>query len=80
MAVTAAMVKELRELSGAGMSACKNALVDANGDMARAVEILREKGLAAAVYIVHDYAIAAYRVALEAADADVFAYGGDFLG
>ena len=48
MAVTAAMVKELRELSGAGMSACKNALVDANGDMARAVEILREKGLAAA--------------------------------
>jgi len=48
MAVTAAMVKELRERSGAGMSACKNALVDANGDMNRAVEILREKGLAAA--------------------------------
>ena len=48
MAITAAMVKELRELSGAGMSACKNALVDANGDVARAVEILREKGLAAA--------------------------------
>ena len=48
MAVTAAMVKELRELSGAGMSACKNALVEANGEMSRAVEILREKGLAAA--------------------------------
>ena len=48
MAVTAAMVKELRELSGAGMSACKNALVEANGDIPRAVEILREKGLAAA--------------------------------
>jgi len=48
MAVTAAMVKELRELSGAGMSACKNALVEASGDMARAVEVLREKGLAAA--------------------------------
>jgi len=48
MAVTAAMVKELRELSGAGMSACKNALVEANGDIARASEILREKGLAAA--------------------------------
>jgi len=48
MAVTASMVKELRELSGAGMSACKNALVEANGDMGRAVEILREKGLAAA--------------------------------
>jgi len=46
--VTAAMVKELRELSGAGMSACKNALVEANGDIKRAVEILREKGLAAA--------------------------------
>jgi len=48
MAVTAAMVKELRERSGAGMSACKDALVEANSDMERAVEILREKGLAAA--------------------------------
>ena len=48
MAVTAAMVKELRELSGAGMSACKNALVEADGDITRATEILREKGLAAA--------------------------------
>jgi len=48
MAVTAAMVKELRELSGAGMSACKDALVEANGDIERASEILREKGLAAA--------------------------------
>jgi len=48
MAVTAAMVKELRELSGAGMSACKNALVEAEGDITRATEILREKGLAAA--------------------------------
>ena len=48
MAVTAAMVKELRDLSGAGMSACKNALTEAGGDIKRAVEILREKGLAAA--------------------------------
>jgi len=48
MTVTAAMVKELREISGAGMSACKDALVEANGDMKRAVEILREKGLATA--------------------------------
>ena len=48
MAVTAAMVKELRDLSGAGMSACKNALVESNGDMDNAVKILREKGLAAA--------------------------------
>jgi len=48
MQITASMVKELRELSGAGMSACKNALTEAEGDMKRAQEILREKGLAAA--------------------------------
>jgi elongation factor Ts len=48
MQVTAAMVKELREASGAGMSACKNALTEANGGIKRAAEILREKGLAAA--------------------------------
>ncbi|MCL2198148.1 MAG: translation elongation factor Ts [Defluviitaleaceae bacterium] len=48
MQVTAAMVKEIRELTGAGMAVCKNALVEANGDMKRASEILREKGLAAA--------------------------------
>lgn len=48
MQITAAMVKELRELTGAGMAACKNALVEANGDVKRATEILREKGLAAA--------------------------------
>ncbi|MCL2217959.1 MAG: translation elongation factor Ts [Defluviitaleaceae bacterium] len=48
MQVTAAMVKELREMTGAGMSACKNALTEANGDIKRASEILREKGLAAA--------------------------------
>ena len=48
MAITAAMVKELREVSGAGMSACKDALVESNGDIKRAVEILREKGLATA--------------------------------
>jgi elongation factor Ts len=48
MQITAAMVKELRDISGAGMSACKNALVEASGDIKRAGEILREKGLAAA--------------------------------
>ena len=48
MQITASMVKELREISGAGMSACKNALVEAEGDLKRATEILREKGLAAA--------------------------------
>jgi len=48
MQITAAMVKELRELTSAGMAACKNALVEAEGDIKRAAEILREKGLAAA--------------------------------
>ena len=48
MAVTAAMVKELREMTGAGMMDCKKALVEADGDMEKAVEILREKGLSKA--------------------------------
>ncbi|RKD27755.1 translation elongation factor Ts (EF-Ts) [Caminicella sporogenes DSM 14501] len=48
MAITAAMVKELREKTGAGMLDCKKALTEANGDMEKAVEILREKGLAKA--------------------------------
>jgi elongation factor Ts len=42
------MVKELRELSGAGMTACKNALTESEGNIERSIEILREKGLAAA--------------------------------
>ena len=48
MAVTAKMIKELREKTGAGMSDCKNVLVEANGDFERAQELLREKGLAKA--------------------------------
>lgn len=48
MAVTAAMVKELRASTGAGMMDCKKALTEANGDMEKAVEVLREKGLAKA--------------------------------
>lgn len=48
MEVTAAMVKKLREASGAGMMDCKKALTEADGDMERATEILREKGLASA--------------------------------
>lgn len=48
MEVTAAMVKELRERTGAGMLDCKKMLVEANGDMEKAIELLREKGLAAA--------------------------------
>jgi len=46
MAVTADKVKELREKTGAGMMDCKNALVEAGGDMEKAVSILREKGAA----------------------------------
>jgi len=47
-AVSAALVKELREKTGAGMMDCKKALEEANGDLAKATELLREKGLAAA--------------------------------
>ncbi len=46
--VTATMVKELREKTGVGMMQCKKALTESSGDMERAVEILREKGLASA--------------------------------
>ena len=48
MAVTAAMVKELREMTGAGMMDCKKALTETDGDMDAAIEFLREKGLASA--------------------------------
>ena len=48
MAITASMVKELREKTGAGMMDCKQALVEANGDIDKAAELLREKGLAGA--------------------------------
>ena len=46
--ITAAMVKELRETTGAGMLDCKKALVEANGNMETAVDWLRKKGLASA--------------------------------
>ncbi len=48
MAVTASMVKELREMTGAGMMDCKKILVEADGNMDKAIELLREKGLAKA--------------------------------
>lgn len=48
MEITAAQVKDLREKTGAGMMDCKKALTEANGNMEKAVEILRERGLAAA--------------------------------
>ena len=46
--ISASMVKELRQMTGAGMMDCKRALQETNGDMDKAVELLREKGLAAA--------------------------------
>ncbi|MBM7659333.1 elongation factor Ts [Bacillus mesophilus] len=48
MAVTAQMVKELREKTGAGMMDCKKALTETDGDMDKAIDFLREKGIAKA--------------------------------
>ena len=49
MAITASMVKELREMTGAGMMDCKKALNETNGDMDAAIEVLRKNGEAKAV-------------------------------
>ncbi len=46
--ITAEMVKELRERTGAGMMDCKRALVETNGDIEKAIDELRTKGLAKA--------------------------------
>ena len=48
MAITAQMVKELRDKTGAGMMDCKKALTECDGDMEKAVEALRQKGIASA--------------------------------
>lgn len=48
MAVTAQMVKELREKTGAGMMDCKKALVETDGNLEAAIDFLREKGLSSA--------------------------------
>ena len=48
MQVTAQMVKELRERTGAGMMDCKAALAETNGDMEKAIDLLRKKGMASA--------------------------------
>lgn len=48
MVITASMVKDLRERTGAGMMDCKNVLTETDDDMERAIELLREKGLAKA--------------------------------
>jgi elongation factor Ts len=72
MAVNAADVKELREKTGAGILDCKKALEEANGDMTKAIEILREKGLAAA-------ANKAGRIATEGAVGS-YIHGGGRIG
>ena len=48
MAITAAQVKELRELTGAGMMDCKKALTECEGEIKKAIDWLREKGIAKA--------------------------------
>ena len=53
--ITAAMVKELRETTGAGMLDCKKALVEAGADMEKAVDWLRKKGLASAAKKIRTY-------------------------
>ncbi|MEO6165162.1 MAG: translation elongation factor Ts [Candidatus Binatia bacterium] len=64
MEVTASLVKELREKTGAGMMDCKKALAETAGDLPKAVDYLRQKGLAAAVKkadrVATDGAIGAY--------------------
>lgn len=70
--ISAALVKELREKTGAGMMDCKKALAQANGDMDKAVDLLREKGLAAA-------AKKAGRVASEGI-VDSYIHGGGRVG
>ncbi len=53
MQITAQMVKELRDMTGAGMMDCKKALVETGGDMEEAVKYLREKGIAKAAKKAH---------------------------
>ncbi len=53
MEITSKMVKELREMTNAGMMDCKKALVEAEGDVEAAVKILREKGLSSAAKRAH---------------------------
>jgi elongation factor Ts len=70
--ISAALVKELREKTGAGMMDCKKALTEAGGDIERATEILREKGLASA-------AKKAGRVAAEGI-VEAYIHGGGRIG
>ena len=57
MAITAGMVKELREMTGAGMMDCKKALTATEGNMDAAVDWLREKGLALSLIHIFVFAI-----------------------
>jgi elongation factor Ts len=70
--IQASAVKELRERTGSGMMDCKKALTESNGDMEKAIEILREKGLAAA-------AKKAGRIASEGI-VDSYIHGGGRIG
>ncbi|MCY0896900.1 MAG: translation elongation factor Ts [Alicyclobacillaceae bacterium] len=72
MEITAGMVKELREKTGAGMMDCKRALTEAEGNMERAQEVLRERGLASA-------AKKAGRVAAEGL-VEAYIHGGGRIG
>ncbi len=72
MAVTASAVKELRERTGAGMLDCKKALDETNGDIEKAIAVLREKGLSAA-------ANKAGRVATEGV-VESYIHGGGRIG
>lgn len=64
MSIDAKTVKELRERTGCGMMDCKNALKDTNGDVEKAIDFLREKGLAKA----------AKKASRTAADGRIFSY------
>lgn len=70
--ITAEMVKELRERTGAGMMDCKKALTETGGDMDKAIDFLREKGLAAA-------AKKASRIASEGL-VEAYIHGGGRIG
>ncbi len=70
--ITAEMVKDLRERTGAGMMDCKKALTEMGGDMEKAIDFLREKGLAAA-------AKRAGRVAAEGV-VEAYIHGGGRIG
>jgi elongation factor Ts len=72
VSITAAMVKELREKTNAGMMDCKKALTESDGDMAKAVDWLRQKGLA----------VAAKRAGREVSEGQIMTYihGGGKLG